>query len=73
MRVLFTTFAGTGHLHPLVPLAHALTAEGIDLQVHPATRRPDGGDHSRERLCASVEQRKSALLSFTAPRRVTRR
>ena len=28
MRVLFTTFAGTGHLHPLVPLARALTAAG---------------------------------------------
>jgi UDP:flavonoid glycosyltransferase YjiC (YdhE family) len=28
MRILFTTFAGTGHLHPLVPLAHALAAAG---------------------------------------------
>jgi len=28
MRVLFTTFAGTGHLHPLVPLARALAAAG---------------------------------------------
>jgi UDP:flavonoid glycosyltransferase YjiC (YdhE family) len=28
VRVLFTTFAGTGHLHPLVPLARALTAAG---------------------------------------------
>jgi hypothetical protein len=28
MRVLFTTFAGTDHLHPLVPLARALAAAG---------------------------------------------
>lgn len=28
MRVLFTTFAGTGHLHPLVPLNQALAAAG---------------------------------------------
>lgn len=28
MRILFTTQPGTGHLHPLLPLAHALQADG---------------------------------------------
>ena len=33
MRVLFTTTAGTGHLHPLVPLAQATVAAGHDVAV----------------------------------------
>jgi len=33
MRVLFTTQPGDGHLNPLVPLAHALTAAGHEVAV----------------------------------------
>ncbi len=33
MRVLFTTMPGEGHLNPLVPLAHALTAAGHEVAV----------------------------------------
>jgi len=33
MRVLFTTTAGTGHFHPLVPLAQAAAAAGHDVAV----------------------------------------
>src|SRR4051794_18359859 len=33
MRVLFTTMPGEGHLNPLVPLAHALTAAGHAVAV----------------------------------------
>lgn len=31
MRVLFTTTAGLGHIHPTVPLAHAMAARGHDV------------------------------------------
>ncbi len=31
MRILFTTTGGTGHLHPLIPLAHAATAAGHEV------------------------------------------
>ena len=32
MRVLFTTPAGLGHIHPSVPLAQAMVARGHDVQ-----------------------------------------
>ena len=42
MRVLFTTPAGLGHIHPTVPLAQAMAARGHDvLWATP----PDGLDH----------------------------
>jgi len=31
MRILFTSTAGTGHFHPLVPLAHAVVAAGHEV------------------------------------------
>jgi UDP:flavonoid glycosyltransferase YjiC (YdhE family) len=31
MRVLFTLFPGTGHVHPLVPFARALQTAGHDV------------------------------------------
>ena len=31
MRILFTTTGGTGHFHPLIPLAHAATAAGHEV------------------------------------------
>jgi UDP:flavonoid glycosyltransferase YjiC (YdhE family) len=33
MRVLFTSFPSSGHLHPLLPLAHALAAAGHEVAV----------------------------------------
>ena len=33
MRVLFSSTRGTGHLHPLLPYAHALRAQGHDVLV----------------------------------------
>jgi len=33
MRVLFTTMPGEGHLNPLIPLAHSLTAAGHEVAV----------------------------------------
>lgn len=42
MRVLFTTTAGLGHIHPMVPLARAMVARGHDvLWAAPA----DGAGH----------------------------
>ena len=33
MRLLFTSTAGTGHFHPLVPLAHAAAAAGHEVAI----------------------------------------
>ena len=33
MRILFTSTAGLGHLHPLFPLMHAARAAGDDVLV----------------------------------------
>jgi UDP:flavonoid glycosyltransferase YjiC (YdhE family) len=43
-RVLFTTPAGLGHIHPTVPLAQALVARGHDVVW---AVPPDGVDHVR--------------------------
>lgn len=46
MRVLFTTQPGEGHLNPLIPLAHALTAAGHEVAVACASA-----------FCSTVEAR----------------
>lgn len=55
MRVLLTTHPGSGHLHPLIPLARALVAEGHEVAVA-----------TSELFCAQVE--KLGLHSLPAGR-----
>jgi len=33
MRILFTTLRGSGHLHPLVPIARAAVAAGHEVAI----------------------------------------
>src|SRR5579864_2478039 len=71
MRVLFTTGSGSGHLHPLVPLARALQEAGHEVAVacrasfaaqvtaagFPAYPIGDGdGDAERRHILAQVQR-----------------
>ena len=67
MRVLLTTPAGLGHIHPTVPLAQAMVARGHDvLWAAP----PDGVDHVRQAGFRAVAVGSAGL---TQPKEVLRR
>ena len=67
MRVLFTTPAGLGHIHPTVPLALAMVARGHDvLWAAP----PDGVDHVHR---AGMRAVAVGTAGLTQPKDVMRR
>lgn len=67
MRVLFTSPAGLGHIHPMVPLARAVAARGHEvLWAVPA----DGVEHVERAGVASVT---SGAAGLTRPADVRRR
>ncbi len=67
MRVLLTSPAGLGHIHPMVPLARALVARGHDvLWAAP----PDGVDHVRQ---AGIRAVATGAAGLTHPAEVVRR
>ncbi|HYM27813.1 MAG TPA: hypothetical protein VET66_06670, partial [Steroidobacteraceae bacterium] len=56
-RILFTTTAGLGHVHPLLPLANALRGQGHEVAfAGPATRlRPLLGPLGYEVFAAGLD------------------
>jgi len=67
VRVLLTSPAGLGHIHPMVPLARALVARGHDvLWAAP----PDGVDHVRQ---AGIRAVATGAAGLTHPAEVVRR
>lgn len=67
MRVLFTTSAGLGHIHPTVPLAQAMVERGHDvLWAVP----PDGVDHVQR---AGISAVATGTAGLTHPAEVRRR
>jgi len=67
MRVLFTTPAGLGHIHPTVPLAQAMVARGHDvLWAAP----PDGVEHVER---AGIRAVAVGTAGLTYPQEVLRR
>ena len=67
MRVLFTTSAGLGHIHPTVPLARAMVERGHDvLWAVP----PDGVDHVQR---AGIAVAATGTAGLTHPAEVRRR
>lgn len=66
MRVLVTSTAGMGHIHPMVPLARALVARGHDvLWATPV----DGVDHVKRAGINAVATGPAALVVPTEARR----
>lgn len=67
MRVLFTTSAGLGHIHPTVPLAQAMAARGHEVVW---AVPPDGVDHVEK---AGIRAVAVGTAGLTQPAEVRRR
>ncbi len=53
MRILFTTLLGTGHFHPLVPLARALQQAGHEVAFAAPAASRELAEHSGFRFFAA--------------------
>ncbi len=73
MRILFTSFPGLGHLHPLMPLARAAGAAGHDVRLASGPDLVDwanrAGVYSYPVGCTQTAAAAAAHLDFAGPQR----